>query len=75
MAPKASEEQIMTAQVEMSKAPCFFFFYVQLEAVLTCNFVRPAFNIITYLTFYQRSLNVSAFIQGSVCVRNCFSIE
>lgn len=26
MAPKASEEQIMMAQVEMSKAPCFFMF-------------------------------------------------
>ena len=69
MAPKASEEQIMMAQVEMSKAPCFF--YVPLEAVLTCNFIRPAFNIITYLTFYQSSLNVSAFIQESVCVCVC----
>lgn len=29
---------------------------------LTCSFIRPAFNIITCLTFYQRSLNVSAFM-------------
>lgn len=49
---------ITKARVEMSKVPCF---YIELETMLTCYFIRPAFNIITYLTFYQRSLNVSAF--------------
>lgn len=49
----------MKARVEMSKVPCF---YIVLEE-LTCYFISSALNIITFLTFCQRSLNVSAFIQ------------
>lgn len=75
---KASKEQIRKAWVEMSKVP---YFYIEVETMPTCYFIRAAFNIITYLTFGMRSLNVSAFMvvitkfnfcESGAYVLNCF---